>query len=51
MYDIYIINILYVLLNMIEMRRLICSSFELMEFTRIPSVYNIISCISVINKS
>ena len=42
--DMYLINMMYmhILLNIIEMRRLICSSSGLVEYTRIPSVYNII---------
>ena len=45
----YIINMMYILLNIIEMLGLMCSSFPgIDEYTRIPSVYNIISCISLI---
>ena len=46
--DMYIINMMYILLNIIEMHRFICSSFGLVEYTRIPSVYKIVSCISSI---
>ena len=48
--DMYIINMMYILLNIIEMRRLIhvYGLCGLMEYIRIPSVYNISSCISLI---
>ena len=36
--DMYIIKMMDILLNIIEMRRLICSSSGLMEYTRFPSI-------------